>query len=69
MLSQFLSMVYRVGSEHMYGFSEFTCSLNEPEPGVCPTDSRLRPDQRIMEDGDFDNANVEKVCSKLQLQV
>ena len=69
MLSQFLSMVYRAGSEHMYGFSEFTCSLNEPEPGVCPTDSRLRPDQRIMEDGDFDNANVEKVSSKLQLQV
>ena len=40
---------YSPGSEHMYGFSEFTCSLNEPEPGVCPTDSRLRPDQRIME--------------------
>ena len=32
---------YSPGSEHMYGFSEFTCSLNEPEPGVCPTDSRL----------------------------
>ena len=47
---------YRPGSEHMYGFSEFTCSLNESEPGVCPTDSRLRPDQRIME-------NIEKVCS------
>ena len=57
-------MVCRAGSEHMYGFSEFTCSLNEPEPGVCPTDSRLRPDQRVMENGDFDNANVEKVCSK-----
>ena len=56
-------MVCRAGSEHMYGFSEFTCSLNKPEPGVCPTD-RLRPDQCIMENGDFDNANVEKVCSK-----
>ena len=55
---------FRSGSEHMYGFSEFTCSLNEPEPSVCPTDSRLRPDQRVMENGDFDNANVEKVCSK-----
>ena len=30
---------------------------------VCPTDSRLRPDQRIMENGDYDNANIEKVCS------
>jgi len=46
---------------HMYGFSEFTCSLNEPEEGVCPTDSRLRPDQHIMENGDFDKANIEKV--------
>ena len=54
---------YSPGSEHMYGFSEFTCSLNEPEPGVCPTDSRLRPDQRIMENADYDNANIEKVCS------
>ena len=54
---------YRPGSEHMYGFSVFTCSLNESEPGVCPTDSRLRPDQRIMENGDYDNANIEKVCS------
>ena len=51
----------RPGSDHMYGFSEFTCTLNEPEPGVCPTDSRLRPDQRIMENGDYDNANNEKV--------
>ena len=58
-----LLLLYRPGSEHMYGFSEFTCSLNEPEPGVCPTDSRLRPDQRIMENGDYqyDNANIEKV--------
>ena len=56
-----LLLLYRPGSEHMYGFSEFTCSLNEPEPGVCPTDSRLRPDQRIMENCDYDNANIEKV--------
>ena len=45
----------------MYNFSKFTCSLNEPEEGVCPTDSRLRPDQRIMEGQDFDKANEEKV--------
>ena len=41
---------------------------NEPEPGVYPTD-RLRPDQCSMENGDFDNANVEKVCSKFRLSV
>lgn len=45
----------------MYGFSEFACGLNEPEEGVAPTDSRLRPDQRIMENCDFDTANTEKV--------
>lgn len=51
----------RPGSEFMYGFSEFTASLNEPEEGIAPTDSRLRPDQRIMEEQDFDKANSEKV--------
>ena len=45
----------------MYGFTEFVCSLNEMEEGVAPTDSRLRPDQRVMENGDFDKANAEKV--------
>jgi Oxysterol-binding protein len=39
----------------------FTCELNEPEEGVAPTDSRLRPDQRLMEEGKWDEANVEKV--------
>ena len=47
----------------IYGFSEYTCTLNEPEEGVAPTDARLRPDQRIMENGDFDGANAEKVYS------
>lgn len=50
----------------MYNFSEFSCSLNEPEEGVCPTDSRLRPDQRVMENQDFDTANKEKVCQQDQ---
>ena len=31
------------------------------EDGVAPTDSRHRPDQRIMEGGDFDEANRVKV--------
>ncbi len=35
--------------------------MNEPEEGVAPTDSRLRPDQRMMENGDWDDANVEKI--------
>ena len=47
----------------MYGFDEFACSLNEPEEGVAPTDSRLRPDIRIMEQQDFDGANSEKVLN------
>ena len=46
----------------MYSFSEFTCSLNELEEGVAPTDCRFRPDQRFMEQQDFDKANEEKVC-------
>lgn len=35
--------------------------LNEPEDGVAPTDSRLRPDQRFMELGQWERANAEKV--------
>ena len=56
-----ISPLCRPGSELMYGFSEFACGLNEPEEDMAPTDSRLWPDQRIMEQGDFDTANNEKV--------
>ena len=49
----------------MYGFTEFVCSLNEMEEGVAPTDSRLRHDQRVMENGGFNKANAEKVVSGL----
>ena len=35
--------------------------LNELEEGVALTDSRLRPDQRYMETGDWDQANKVKV--------
>ena len=35
--------------------------LNEMEEGVAPTDSRLRPDQRLMEEGKWDEANEEKL--------
>lgn len=47
-------------AENMYFFSELALTLNEPEEGVAPTDSRLRPDQRLMEIGKWDEANVEK---------
>ncbi|XP_051887954.1 oxysterol-binding protein 2 isoform X3 [Pristis pectinata] len=47
-------------AENMYYFSELALTLNEMESGTAPTDSRLRPDQRLMENGDWEEANVEK---------
>jgi len=47
-------------SEHMYCFTELAIELNEEEEGVAPTDSRNRPDQRLMENADFDRANAMK---------
>ena len=48
-------------SERQYGFTEFSMTLNEPdESATCPTDSRLRPDQRLLEDGKVDEASSEK---------
>ncbi|CDW57004.1 oxysterol binding protein [Trichuris trichiura] len=49
------------GSESFYNLTLFAVQLNEPEKGVAPTDSRNRPDQRLMEEGKFDEANEEKV--------
>eukprot|EP01137_Pigoraptor_chileana_P004457 Opistho-2@46124 len=43
-----------------YGFTKFAAQLNEMEAGVCPTDSRLRPDQRLMEEGKIDEGAKEK---------
>ncbi|XP_076249148.1 oxysterol binding protein isoform X4 [Calliopsis andreniformis] len=48
-------------SEKYYNFTELACQLNEPEEGVAPTDSRNRPDQRLMENGQWDEANAEKL--------
>uniref|UniRef100_A0A4W4ECP3 Oxysterol-binding protein n=2 Tax=Electrophorus electricus TaxID=8005 RepID=A0A4W4ECP3_ELEEL len=48
------------GAETMYYFSSLALTLNEPEDGVAPTDSRRRPDQRLMEQGLWDEANAEK---------
>lgn len=50
----------RENAENMYFFSKLALTLNEPEDGVAPTDSRLRPDQRLMENGKWDEANMEK---------
>uniref|UniRef100_A0A914DW25 Oxysterol-binding protein n=1 Tax=Acrobeloides nanus TaxID=290746 RepID=A0A914DW25_9BILA len=47
-------------SSQMHNFTKFAIELNEPEDGVASTDSRLRPDQRLMEDGDWSNANAIK---------
>lgn len=43
-----------------YNFTVFASQLNEPEGDVAPTDSRNRPDQRLMENGDWDESNREK---------
>ncbi|XP_014064477.1 oxysterol-binding protein 1 isoform X3 [Salmo salar] len=48
------------GAETMYYFSSLALTLNEPEEGVAPTDSRRRPDQQLMEAGRWDEANAEK---------
>ncbi|XP_051279602.1 oxysterol-binding protein 2 isoform X3 [Dicentrarchus labrax] len=47
-------------AENMYYFSALALTLNEQEDGVGLTDSRLRPDQRLMEEGRWDEANSEK---------
>ncbi|KAG6551424.1 hypothetical protein Mapa_007070 [Marchantia paleacea] len=48
-----------------YGFSSFAITLNELTPGLKerlpPTDSRLRPDQRHLENGEYEDANSEKL--------
>lgn len=47
-----------------YGFTQFAIGLNEITEDIRelipPTDSRLRPDQRALEDGDVDLAESEK---------
>ncbi|CAK9135523.1 unnamed protein product [Ilex paraguariensis] len=48
-----------------YNFTRFAITLNELTPGLKeklpPTDSRLRPDQRCLENGEFEMANSEKL--------
>uniref|UniRef100_A0A1I7XT49 Oxysterol-binding protein n=1 Tax=Heterorhabditis bacteriophora TaxID=37862 RepID=A0A1I7XT49_HETBA len=40
-----------INSDKMHNFTRLAIELNEPEEGIAPTDSRLRPDQRLMEEG------------------
>jgi len=53
--------IYRPDNEKYYYFTVLASQLNEMEEGVAPTDSRLRPDQRLMEFGLWDEANIEKL--------
>lgn len=44
-----------------FGLTEFAMHLNEPNEDIkCPTDSRFRPDQRLLEEGKIDEAGAEK---------
>ncbi|KAJ8615587.1 hypothetical protein MRB53_034959 [Persea americana] len=56
-----------------YNLTPFAISLNELTPGLMenlpPTDSRLRPDQRHLENGEYEMANAEKLrLEQLQRQ-
>ncbi|MBA0808682.1 hypothetical protein Gohar_024399, partial [Gossypium harknessii] len=48
-----------------YNLTRFAITLNELTPGLKeklpPTDSRLRPDQRYLENGEYEMANSEKL--------
>uniref|UniRef100_A0A803M599 PH domain-containing protein n=1 Tax=Chenopodium quinoa TaxID=63459 RepID=A0A803M599_CHEQI len=48
-----------------YNLTRFAMTLNELTPGLKeklpPTDSRLRPDQRYLENGEYEKANAEKL--------
>lgn len=54
-------LILRSDNEKYYYFTILASQLNEIEEGVAPTDSRLRPDQRLMEFGLWDEANIEKL--------
>ncbi|KAG7755935.1 hypothetical protein KL947_003984 [Ogataea haglerorum] len=51
-------------TEMMFHLTNFAASLNAPQPHLLPviacTDTRLRPDQRAMENGQYDLASSEK---------
>lgn len=50
-----------------YNFTKTTFTLNQLEQNIAPTDSRHRPDQRLMETGHWDEANeVKKLLEEAQ---
>ncbi|KAL9275639.1 Oxysterol-binding protein-related protein, partial [Drosera capensis] len=55
----------RTPAKTRYNLTPFAISLNELTPGLKeklpPTDSRLRPDQRYLENGEYELANSEKL--------
>lgn len=42
-------------------FTTLACQLNEWEENTAPTDTRRRPDQRLMEVGEWDDSNLQKL--------
>lgn len=55
----------KVATKTRYNLTPFAISLNELTPDLCeklpPTDSRLRPDQRHVENGEYELADAEKL--------
>ncbi|XP_008839769.1 oxysterol-binding protein-related protein 3 [Nannospalax galili] len=52
------------GYEQYYGFTQFALALNEMDPSskslLPPTDTRFRPDQRFLEEGNIEEAEMQK---------
>lgn len=52
------------GYEQYYGFTQFALELNELDPSLKtllpPTDTRFRPDQRSLEEGNIEEAETQK---------
>lgn len=52
------------GYEQYYGFTQFALELNEMDPLLKsllpPTDTRFRPDQRFLEEGNVEEAEIQK---------
>ncbi|CAI4231470.1 unnamed protein product [Auanema sp. JU1783] len=49
------------GADKMHNFTKFAIELNDPDDEVAPTDTRFRPDQRLMENGFWDESNKKKL--------
>ena len=45
----------------MYNLTPFTIQMNELESNIAPTDSRMRPDIRFMEEAKWNEADDKKI--------